>query len=364
MKQIGRVEVPQEAFVAALRTDELTAMTAVLPTTTPPVAPLVDPGSFGVYVHVPFCLTRCHYCDFVTYTGMEGLRRPHAPRCWRRRPWRRPPSAWRRRRSPACSWGRDPDPAAAGRPRPAAGPAGGAAANRARGRRTPPPGRPPWRRRSRSARAPVRLRPHHRATRFGRLVAAGRLAEPGEDDLADRYDTTCATLAAAGYHHYEVSNWARDGWNEDALHRPAARFGPLEGERSGPEREGPAVVHTPRWIAPPDPVPCQPAQPDLLAAGAVPGAGGGGARVRRGCPAVERGRGAGVPAGRPRPAAADRRGGASRPGQARFEALALRLRTADGLEEGAARTLGVDPGGPQAQELRRAGLLAPERVCG
>ena len=65
MKQIGRVEVPQEAFVAALRTDELGTMT-------------VDAGSFGVYVHVPFCLTRCHYCDFVTYTGMEGLRRPYA----------------------------------------------------------------------------------------------------------------------------------------------------------------------------------------------------------------------------------------------------------------------------------------------
>ena len=47
------------------------------------------------------------------------------------------------------------------------------------------------------------------------------------------------------------------------------------------------------------------------------------------------------------------------PGQARFEALALRLRTADGLDPGAARTLGVDPDGPQAQELRRAGLLAP-----
>src|SRR4030095_9538885 len=44
---------------------------------TPP-APLVDPGLFGGYVHVPFCLPRCHYCDFVTYTGMEGLRRPYA----------------------------------------------------------------------------------------------------------------------------------------------------------------------------------------------------------------------------------------------------------------------------------------------
>src|SRR6266545_6491523 len=42
-----------------------------------------SPASAGhqglaVYVHVPFCLTRCHYCDFVTYTGMEGLRRPYA----------------------------------------------------------------------------------------------------------------------------------------------------------------------------------------------------------------------------------------------------------------------------------------------
>ncbi|MGH3101190.1 MAG: radical SAM protein, partial [Thermoleophilia bacterium] len=51
-------------------------MTAVLPN--PTATPLVDPALFGVYVHVPFCLTRCHYCDFVTYTGMEGLRRPYA----------------------------------------------------------------------------------------------------------------------------------------------------------------------------------------------------------------------------------------------------------------------------------------------
>src|SRR5919112_4391513 len=52
-------------------------MTAVLPAPVA-MAPLVDPGLFGVYVHMPFCLTRCHYCDFVTYTGMEGLRRPYA----------------------------------------------------------------------------------------------------------------------------------------------------------------------------------------------------------------------------------------------------------------------------------------------
>jgi putative oxygen-independent coproporphyrinogen III oxidase len=35
-----------------------------------------DPG-FGVYVHIPFCLHRCHYCDFNTYEGLEALRAPY-----------------------------------------------------------------------------------------------------------------------------------------------------------------------------------------------------------------------------------------------------------------------------------------------
>jgi len=26
---------------------------------------------FGIYVHVPFCQTRCGYCDFNTYTAAE-----------------------------------------------------------------------------------------------------------------------------------------------------------------------------------------------------------------------------------------------------------------------------------------------------
>jgi putative oxygen-independent coproporphyrinogen III oxidase len=35
-----------------------------------------DPG-FGVYVHIPFCRHRCHYCDFNTYEGKDELHGPY-----------------------------------------------------------------------------------------------------------------------------------------------------------------------------------------------------------------------------------------------------------------------------------------------
>lgn len=37
---------------------------------------LAAPG-LGVYVHIPFCVHRCHYCDFNTYEGMGETRGPY-----------------------------------------------------------------------------------------------------------------------------------------------------------------------------------------------------------------------------------------------------------------------------------------------
>ena len=49
------------------------------------------------------------------------------------------------------------------------------------------------------------------------------MAVPDEDLLADRYEVACAVLAAAGWHHYEVSNWARD--DRPGRRAPAAPVG-------------------------------------------------------------------------------------------------------------------------------------------
>jgi len=67
-----------------------------MPSTPPPGEPASDDGSLpagsldgagervlGAYVHVPFCATRCGYCDFNTYTvGELGEGGPAAPAAW------------------------------------------------------------------------------------------------------------------------------------------------------------------------------------------------------------------------------------------------------------------------------------------
>ena len=372
-------------------------MTAVLPTPTPapaPAAPLVDPGSVGVYVHVPFCLARCHYCDFVTYTGMEGLRRPYAAALLEEAalavaalgpeppvvasvfvgggtPTLLPPGDLARLLdrlrellafAPGAEVTVEANPetvdaavaaglagagvtrvsmgaqsfdgrvlAALGRVHDVARVEAAVATLRAAG--VPAlnldliyggPGEDDrsW---SATLEAAVALGPEHLsayaltiepATRFGRLVAAGRMAEPAEDDLADSYDTACAALAGAGYAHYEVSNWARP--THASRHNLTYwRRGRYLGLGAGAhEFDG----TTRRWNV------------------------------------------AGVPAyleavnGHRRPTEGQER---LDPDQARFEALALRLRTVDGLGPDEARALGVDPAGEEADHLRTAGLLAP-----
>ena len=29
--------------------------------------------ALGLYIHIPFCHTKCTYCDFNTYSGIENL---------------------------------------------------------------------------------------------------------------------------------------------------------------------------------------------------------------------------------------------------------------------------------------------------
>jgi coproporphyrinogen III oxidase-like Fe-S oxidoreductase len=396
-------------------------MTAILPTPTPTPtparpapAPLVDPNLFGIYLHVPFCLTRCHYCDFVTYTGMEGLRRPYAAALGEEAamvaaglgpglpevtsvfvgggtPTLLPPGDLGRllarlrellvfaagaevtveanpetvdaamaeglaaagvtRVSMGAQSFDDRVLAALGRVHDAERVNTAVATLRAAGVPAlnldliyggPGEDAGSW---AATLEAALALEPEHLsayaltiepATKFGRLVAAGRMAEPDEDDLADRYDTACAVLAATGYHHYEVSNWARDGAaglgrDLGATLRPAARI-PTHASRHNLTywRRG-------RYLG--------------LGAGAHEFDG-----------ATRRWNVDGVPAylaairDQRRPTSGEERLDA---GQARFEALALRLRTVEGLDPDEARRLGADPAGTQAQELRRAGLLAP-----
>jgi putative oxygen-independent coproporphyrinogen III oxidase len=343
---------------------------------------------------VPFCLTRCHYCDFVTYTGMEGLRRPYAAALVEEAAMAvaalgpEPPPVTsvfvgggtptllpagdlarllhRLREllvfAPGAEVTVEANPetvdaamaaglagagvtrvsmgaqsfddrvlAALGRVHDAARVEAAVATLRAAG--VPAVnldliyGGPGEDDRSWAAtlEAAVALGPEHLsayaltiepATKFGRLVAAGRMAEPAEDDLADRYGAACQVLAGAGYGHYEVSNWARP--THASRHNLTYwRRGRYLGLGAGAhEFDG----TTRRWNLP--------GVPAYLEA----------VRHRR------------------RPTEGQER---LDPTQARFEALALRLRTVDGLGPEEARALGVDPAGTEADHLRTAGLLAP-----
>ena len=51
-------------------------MTILAPgTNTEPIQQLLE--TVSLYLHIPFCHTRCHYCDFNTYAGILPLREPY-----------------------------------------------------------------------------------------------------------------------------------------------------------------------------------------------------------------------------------------------------------------------------------------------
>lgn len=54
---------------------------------------------------------------------------------------------------------------------------------------------------------------------LAKLVADGRYVEASDEQCRHQYDVLCQTLRQAGYHHYEISNFARPGF--EAVHNNA-----------------------------------------------------------------------------------------------------------------------------------------------
>jgi oxygen-independent coproporphyrinogen III oxidase len=100
----------------------------------------------------------------------------------------------------------------------------------------------------------------HDRTRFGVAARRGRLREMPEGDQADLFELTHRLLADAGYHAYEVSNFARDGGHESRHnrkywdHTPYLGLGPsahslavADGRGAPAARRWWNELRTPRW---------------------------------------------------------------------------------------------------------------------
>ena len=33
----------------------------------------MDKNEIGIYIHIPFCMKKCFYCDFVSYANKEDM---------------------------------------------------------------------------------------------------------------------------------------------------------------------------------------------------------------------------------------------------------------------------------------------------
>jgi len=51
------------------------------------------------------------------------------------------------------------------------------------------------------------------------MIEEGKVRESSEEECRKQYDYLCQRLAEAGYHHYEISNWALPGF--EAVHNSA-----------------------------------------------------------------------------------------------------------------------------------------------
>src|SRR5260370_9983311 len=91
-------------------------------------------------------------------------------------------------------------------------------------------------------------------TLLWRRRAEGKLPELDPDLQWDQLDSACTELEAAGFQRYEVSNWARPGF--ESRHNLAYwRCRPVYGPGAGPPPSAPDRTRAPRgWAtAPPRP---------------------------------------------------------------------------------------------------------------
>src|SRR5580658_2583030 len=182
---------------------------------------------FGIYVHVPFCVTRCGYCDFNTYTAAELGGRAGGSAVSPESDDAAQLGELRAQGVTRMSFGMQSAVpgvlAVLDRVHSPGRPAQCVAWARAAGFEhvsldliygTPGESDDDWRR---SLTAAIDAGPDHVSayalivedgTRLAAKVRRGQIEPPDDDAMADRYQIADELLGAAGFTWYELSNWA------------------------------------------------------------------------------------------------------------------------------------------------------------